>query len=429
MTSPQTSGPGPGPEVIVVGAGLAGLACAALLHEKGVPTLVLEASDGVGGRVRTDRCEGFLLDRGFQVLLSAYPEVEALLDVPALEPRTFLPGALVRYRGRFHPVADPFRQPRRGLQTLTGPIGSFADKLRVAKLRRDCLGGGPESPWSGSEQTTLEHLQGRGFGPAMIDRFFRPFLGGIFLDPDLVTSSRMFRFVFRMFSAGDVFVPDGGMGAIPAQLAARLPDEAIRLNTPVAEVAPGRVVLESGEVMHAGRIVVAADGARAAALVPGLAVPDWCPVQNLYYAVPEAPIAEPMLILDGEGTGPINNLAFPTRVAPGYGPGGRDLASVTVIGPLAEDPRRMQSDVEDQLRDWFGPEVDHWRHLRTYRIRRALPRQKPGWLEPPSRTFANGTGLVVAGDHLENASTNGALVSGRRAAERVLAGLGESPHG
>jgi phytoene dehydrogenase-like protein len=258
----------------------------------------------------------------------------------------------------------------------------------------------------------------------MIERFFGPFLGGVFLDPDLVTSSRMFRFVFRMFSAGTAFLPDGGMGEIPAQLAARLPAGSIRLNAPVAEVAPDRAVLESGEVLHAGRVVVAADGARAAALVPGLVAPRWCPVQNLYYAVPEAPVAEPVLILNGEGRGPVNNLAFPTRVAPGYGPGDADLASVTVIGPLADDDRRLQGAVEDQLRDWFGSGVDRWRHLRTYRIARALPRQEPGWLEPASRTSGTVSGVFVAGDHLENASTNGALASGRRAAAHVLDNLG-----
>ena len=234
----------------------------------------------------------------------------------------------------------------------------------------------------------------------------------------------MFRFVFRMFSSGDVIVPARGMGTIPGQLADRLPTGTIRLNTRVTEVGPGRVVLESGEVLATSSVVVATDGARAAAMVPGVTAPDWCPVQCLYYAVPEAPIAEPVLVLDGEGGGPINNLVFPTRVAPEYGPGKEDLASVTVVGPLAADPDRLQDEVEAQLRDWFGGSVDGWRHLRTYRIARALPRQGPGWLDPPSRTPGTEPGVFVVGDHLETASTNGALASGRRTAARVLEHLG-----
>jgi phytoene dehydrogenase-like protein len=201
--------------VLVVGAGLAGLCCAERLADHGLAPLVLEAAEDVGGRVRTDEVEGCLLDRGFQVLLTAYPTAREVLDYQALHLQPFEPGALVRCGGRFHRVADPWRRPFAALQGVFGPIGSLSDKLRVAALRRRVLQGAVRDLFERPERTTMAALREAGFSTAMIDRFFRPFLGGVFLDTKLETSSRMFEFVFRMFASGDVAIPARGMQAIP----------------------------------------------------------------------------------------------------------------------------------------------------------------------------------------------------------------------
>jgi phytoene dehydrogenase-like protein len=233
-------------DVAIVGAGLAGLSCACELTSRGISCTLLESSNDVGGRARTDQVGGFLLDRGFQVLLTAYPEAKRLLDYPALRLSSFEPGALVRFNGKFHRIADPWRLPSAMLSTLAAPVGTVADKLALGKLRHRLIGDSPEDQ-PAPETSTLQFLRNWGFSSAMIDTFFRPFLGGIFLEQELETSSRMFEFVFRMFSIGEASLPAAGMGAMAQQLAARLPQNSIRLQQPVAKLSAGGVTLASGE--------------------------------------------------------------------------------------------------------------------------------------------------------------------------------------
>src|ERR687898_1280923 len=233
--------------VYVVGAGLAGLRCARRLHEKGVAATVLEAGDGVGGRVRTDRVEDFLLDRGFQVLLTAYPEATEALDYRELELHPFYPGAMIRTGGRFVTVADPFRRRWDGLRTALAPVGGLGDKLKVAKLRRRVTAGSLEELFARPETTTREALAADGFSDTIVDRFFRPLFGGVLLDHELGTSSRMFEFVYRMFALGDVAIPTRGMGAIAEQLAGGLPPGCVRLGQRVTAVGGGGVTPARGE--------------------------------------------------------------------------------------------------------------------------------------------------------------------------------------
>ena len=200
-------------DVTVIGAGLAGLACAKVLLARGLQVDLVEASDRVGGRVRTDSHQGFLLDRGFQVLPTAYPECRKSLDYKALDLKAFYPGALVWFEGKFHKVADPWRHPADAVASLGNSVGTFADKLRVSGLRDSVRQGTVEGLFERPDQTTLASLEARHFSHSMIDRFFRPFFGGIFLERELRTSSRMFEFVFRMFSEGNTALPVKGIEA------------------------------------------------------------------------------------------------------------------------------------------------------------------------------------------------------------------------
>lgn len=410
--------------VLIIGGGLAGLCCAQRLQQAGVPFLILEASDGPGGRIRTDVIDGFRLDRGFQVFLSSYPEASATLDYDTLQLRPFLPGALVRFRGRFHEMADPWRRPLAALMSLSSPIGSLTDKLRVARLRRRSLSGTIEDRFHDPEMTTLEALHEVGFSSAMIDRFFRPFLGGVFLDRDLQTSRRMLSFVFRMFSLGLGCLPSQGMEAIPRQLAARLPRVSIRLGADVRSVRPGTVTLAGGEGLRGKAVVVATDGPSAMRLLGESPARETVSgegrgVTCLYFAAAKAPTSEPLLVLNGDGEGPINNLCVPTAVAPSYGPGDRSLVSVTVLGAVT-DSRQLLGSVREQLVDWFGRDSHEWRHLRTYSIPYALPDQQAPALSVAHRPVRWRPGLYVCGDHRETASIQGAMVSGRRVAEALL---------
>lgn len=406
--------------VVVIGAGMAGLCCALELQSQGISSVVLDAAGTPGGRVRTDKVEGFLLDRGFQVLLTAYPEARRVLDYRALGLRSFLPGALVRTGGRFHLVADPFRRPWAALSSLRAPVGSLHDKLLIPRLRSRVLQGSPEEIWTRPETTTAEALRGFGFSERMIDSFFRPFFGGIFLETALASSSRLFEFVFRMFSVGRAALPSGGMGAIPAQLAGRLTPGTLRLNARVQAIGEGEVFLEKGERLRAAAVVIATDSTEAARLLPELHPPGWHGTACLYYAADRDPVGKPVLVLNGEGEGPIDNLCVPSTVAPSYAPAaGKALVSVSVTGAGEANERELESEVRKHLTTWYGPRVSDWKHLRTYRIPRALPARRS--LEPAALPVRRRPGTYLCGDHRETPSLQGAMVAGRRAAEAVVA--------
>ena len=424
--SRPAAAPGTGLPVVVVGAGLAGLACARALAAAGRRVRLLERGDGPGGRVRTDVVDGFRLDRGFQVLLTAYPEARIQLDYVALDLRRFYPGALVRAEGRFHRVADPFRQPLDALRSLGNPVGSLRDKLRVLSLRSRALEGTLAQLWRRPATTALQELVRQGFSPRMIERFFRPFLGGIFLSRDLDTSSRMLDFVMRMMAEGDTAVPARGMGAISEQLAATLPAGTLRLGAEVTAVAPDGVTLAGGERLPAAAVVVATGGDVAARLLGLPAPPPPRSTATLWFAASASPVGAPILVLDGEGDGPVNNLAVLSDVAPAYAPPGQALVAASVPGMPAADDAELERQVRAQLVRWYGPAAT-WRLLRVDRIRWAQPAQSPADLEPVAKPARLAPGLFIAGDHRDTASIHGALASGRRAAEAALADLAATP--
>jgi phytoene dehydrogenase-like protein len=410
--------------VAIVGGGLAGLRCARQLHEAGVRAVVLEAEDRVGGRVRTDKVDGFLLDRGFQVLLTAYREASHALDFSRLDLKTFVPGALVRADGRFHTIADPWRRPSRVIQTLRANVGSLGDKLRIGTLSSRVQKGSLEELFARPERSTADYLGQCGFSKRIIDRFFRPFLGGVFLEPELRTSSRMFEFVFRMFAMGSAALPADGMGAIPDQIAATLPADQVKLQSEVVGLENGGLRLKSGELLRTQAVVLATEGTRLGAWVSELPEVQSRSVTCLYFAAETSPLDEPMLVLNGEGKGLVNNLCVPSDISSRYAPPGASLISATVLGNPELDESALTDAVRVELKGWFGEQVERWRHLKTYRIAHALPETGSHGLVEPGRPVRLKEGLYVCGDHREAPSIEGALISGRRAAEAVLQGIG-----
>ena len=356
---------------------------------------MLERSDSVGGRVRTDVVDGFLLDHGFQVLPLAYAEAKAKLDYDRLDLGEFERGAIIRAEGRFRRLADPRQAPVRSLRALAGGVVGVRDGAAVMKLLRG----------SDDELTAAEALRRAGVSRATVERFFAPFLRGIFLEERLTTSSRFLDFVLKAFADGPAALPRAGMGSIARQLAEGIE---VRTGTAVAAVGPKALSLETGEQLRASAVVVATSG------LVDEPPHGWNGVTCVYYDAPTTPIPGPWLVVNGEG-GPINNLCVPSEAAPSYAPAGRALVSLSILGAGEPDLEAVLG----QLRGWFGSGVTDWRHLRSYRIPRALPSYPVGGFGAPSVRLADG--LYACGDHREHPSLNGALASGRRAAEAVLA--------
>ena len=413
-----------GRPVVIVGGGLAGLSCARALHARGVDLILLEASDGIGGRVRTDIVDGFRLDRGFQVLQTAYPEAQRVLDYPLLQLHAFKPGALIRSRGRFIRMSDPWRQPSQALATAFNGVGDLADRWKLAKLRRHVTQSDIEQLWNDPDSTTLEYLKTTiGLSSDIIERFFKPWFSGVFFEKDLATSSRFFKFIFRMFTLGDAALPDKGMESIPKQMAAGIPPEMLRLSTRVASI-DGGVRLASGDVVNARAVVLAVEGPEAARLSGGrVDLPLSRSTTCFYFAAPEAPFDDPLLVLNGESSGPINNLCVPSNVASSYAPAGQALVSASFIGTPSSSAEETESNVRHQLREWYGSIIDRWTLIRRYDIHHALPSQAAHFRDSGAVPPRLAMGLYHCGDYCETASIHGALVSGRRAAESLLADL------
>lgn len=407
-------------EVVIVGAGMAGLSCALRLKEQGVTALVLEGADEAGGKIRTDEQEGFLLDRGFQVLLTAYPETQRLLDLNALRLRSFHAGALVRKQGRFTRVGDPLRHPGDLLPTMFSNVGTLWDKASVLRLRGRVCRPSLKRVLARRETTTLGRLQELRFSETMIDSFFRPFLGGIFLETELETSSRKFEFVFRMFSEGPAALPADGMRNIPRQLASRLWPGQLQLNQRVRRVLPSAVELESGEQIGARQIVVATDRWTAGQLLQQPVKLPSATATCLYFAARKSPLRGRWLVLNGEGSGPINNLTVPSDLQRKYAPRGSALISVTVLDRQQQERNDLIEAVRAQLLEWFGPQVEKWRHLRTYRIPQAVEVQTPPALTPVERPARLSPSLLQCGDYQDLVSIEGAVKSGMRAANEAL---------
>ncbi len=434
------------PSAIVVGAGLSGLIAARHLHRAHWTVTVLEARDRVGGRIQTDCVDGFMLDHGFQVYLTGYETAGQELDLAKLQLGAFPAGAFVQLEGKRYRVCDPLRStwymaPLHAIETLLAPVGSIADKLRIAAFRNRVCKSSPAELLGVRNVSAKERLRQMGFSETIIDRFFRPFFGGIFLDDSLSVSAGVMEFVFRTFSLGQAALPTLGMHAIPMQIAADLPSGSIRLKTTVESVSNGSLKLSDGETLSADHIIIAteetaakrilANGARATGSVtqlssivapPNVAIqPSPMATSCLYFEVLDPPIHEATLLLNGEKQGVINNLCFPSFAQPTYAPPGKALLSVSTIGQTESPGSDLLAMVCEQLVDWFGPRANDWRHLRTYRVPYALPNQSPASLAVTDNEPKISDRVWRCGDYCETGSIEGAIQSGLKTASQLLA--------
>lgn len=401
--------------VIIIGGGLAGLACACQLQKRNINFLLLEAEDTLGGRVKTDSFQGFLLDRGFQVLQTNYPELHNFIDLNQLKLRYFRAGAIIWTGRKFIKIVDPLSDWKGGLSTAFSRVGSFRDKIKILQLRRQLQKKSLTEILSCfSDRKTIDYLKDYGFSDRILKFFFIPFLRGVFLEEELSTSHKKFEFVFKMFSEGQAGLPEQGMKFLVDKFVQNIPSEKIQLNSKVIRIDKNEVFLEH-ESLEGDYIVLAVDAEEAARLIGRESDTTYHSVTCLYYQALSAPIPGPFLILNGAGRTSINNICFPTEINKSYAPPGSTLVSVTLLGVPDLTDNELEYMVYSDLRDWFGSRVDEWELLKMYRIKKAIPRQ-----DKIDFSHLESSPYILCGDYLDIASINGALASGRRAAEKII---------
>ena len=407
------------PQVVIIGAGVAGLVAARHLEEQGIRPTILEATDRVGGRIKTDQVAGFALDHGFQVLLTAYQEARRYLNYEALQLARFRPGAVVCRNGRTFPIVDPLREPSQLFAAALSPVGSIKDKFLVWKMTQELKRADTATLFAANQQpTTLQFLRDYGFGEPFINAFFRPFFGGIFLENELRTPAPMLQFVFKMFAEGHAALPGNGMAAIPEQLAAGLLQTTLRLRTRAIGLEGKQVRTDVGDAVPFDALIIATDPGQLLPRLAGVGTP-YESTTTLYYRSPLAVLPPRLIALVEDRDNLVNNFCEVTTVAPEYAPEKAHLVSVT----LRDIPTEANAEevVARNLRQLVGRPNWALEPLGRYDIPRALPQldHLTYDYEPTATRITEDT--FLAGDQLLFGSLDAAMRSGRRAAEGVLA--------
>lgn len=423
--------------ILVVGSGLAGLTCAKALIEAGHDVRILEASDRIGGRVRTDAsADGFLLDRGFQVLSTAYPAVQRHLDLKALRLRPIASRVILIHDGKWRQIGARFSIPGLG---FSNPLMTFGDRVRMGLLRRyarhrslDTIFHGKLRGLKTGDSSIRDELSRRHFTEdGFITNIARPLFGGIFYDRELETSARMMLFAVKMLASGKMAIPEGGMGEIAAQLAAKLPANALRMETRVEGIVEADdravgVTLTGGEEMQSEAVVLATDLPNAARLTGGDEKIEGRSCVCVYFASTQSLYNGPRLLLNANPDAFVSHAIQLTNVSAAYGPKGQHLLSVTVLGDPDMSDEEVSKRCREEMAPWF-PDKDlaTLRQVGFFRIRFSQFKQTPGiFATLPSNTLPT-KGLFLAGEYTESSNIQGAITSGEKTARAVLEFLKE----
>ena len=404
------------PSIHIIGGGISGLIAARVLEEYGLSATIIEATDRLGGRVKTDVVDGYSLDHGFQVLLTAYPAAKKYLDFDALALQEFLPGSAIFKNGKQKIIGDPLRNLSLLLPTLFSGIGTVNDKLKILALNRRLKKKSIQNIFAEKEQTTHAYLENIGFSEAIITNFFTPFFSGIFLENKLDTSSRMFEFVYKMFGEGNAALPKDGIQAIPKQLFEKLKSTTIIFNTKVKSVENGSIILESGETLKSNFTIIAT---QASGLVSNLKnqATLWKSCDTLYFEVAKREIKKPLIGLIAMHNALINNIFYHTSLQTSA-TATKELLSVTVIDRQNLTNKQLVTEVQKELKELCN--IDFCTFIKQYNIPMALPNLQDIQYEMlPSETRLTET-IFLAGDTQLNGSLNAAMIAGERAALEVI---------
>ncbi len=401
-------------KVYIIGAGVSGLIAALELEQAGISPVILEKSNRVGGRVKTDAEGGFLFDHGFQVLLTQYPAAKRYLNYDQLNLKTFLPGAVVFQNGNQYAIGDPLRDWSFLWPTLFAPIGTVLDKIKILQLSQRLKKQSISSIFLGPETTTLHFLQSFGFSEKIIRAFFKPFFSGIFLEPNLETSSRMFQFVYKMFSEGHAAIPQYGIKVIPEHLKEKLKSSKIQLNTTVEKVEDQDIITADGTTLTADAIIIATDPAN---MLSNYTAPhyDWHSCTNFYFKAQSSILKKPIIGLIAEPDALVNNFHYVSDV---QSFNGVVLLSATVVKKQTLDDAGLVEKVKEDLNRYCN--ISDLEFLKKYTISKALPKRADLSYAPKAEDLQFSDTVYLAGDYLSNPSLNAAMEAGRSAARAVM---------
>lgn len=408
-------------DVLIVGAGLAGLVCGRRLNRAGRDVLILDSDTRPGGRLKTDVIDGCLIDRGFQVYFTSYPHAKTEIDEQRLNLGQFVPGAAVWDGRRLREVRND--------DDAAMAVSTFlplSDKLRTMAWSQEAARMSWDEVWQLEDMPAGEFLTKRGFSDKFLRRFAQPFFGGIFLDRSLNVSCRMFAFVWKMLWEGQIGVPGEGMEAIPRQIAADIPDSRFRMGCRVSSLirrdgAVRGVRLSTGEEIEAQTVVLATEAPEAVRLA-GISAPlDAVSCTTISYLADRPATEEPMLVLNGPGHGMVNHVVDMSMAAPGYAPPGKSLFYATILGTPNADDLYLARSAQYEVSQWLPKAgVDRWRPLRVDRIRYAQMPQPAGFRDSMPMAGQAEPGLMLAGEYTQYSSIDGAVLSGQQCARAIL---------
>lgn len=411
-------------DVIVVGGGLSGMAAAITLQQKNIDAILLESSDRLGGRVKSDFVDGFILNRGFQVFNSAYPELKNWVDIKDLDLKPFLPGFLILSdHGKMNEVMDPSRVWSSFLSQLFSKIGSFQDKSKLFILRNRLMSASINDIFTAEEMSTKEYLKKLDFSDSFVKKFFQPFFSGVFLENNLSSSQRMFEYSFKMFCESNVSLPSRGIEQVSNQIAKKLIPKNTFCNEKVVSIDANNLITDSGKKYRAKKIIIATE-ANSLARVYGKNInTNFKSVNCLYFSSNISPLKKNLIAINASKNPIITHIAVLSDIAADYSPKSKSLISVSVNNLFEDSDEVLVSLVLKELQNWFGLSVQYWNFIKCYRIRYALPQQRSVNYSINAEKFKINDHLYICGDHLLNGSMNNALLSGRCCAEKVLQDL------
>ncbi len=409
-------------KIHIIGAGISGLIAAKVLEDHGYAPVLLEATDRVGGRVKTDVVAGYSLDRGFQVLLTAYPAAQKYLDLETLDLQNFLPGATIFKNKKQRILGDPLRDQSLLFSTLFSGIGTFSDKIKILQLNQRLKKKTVTDIFLEPEETTISYLNGLGFSKDMIDNFFRPFFSGIFLENKLETSSRMFVFIYKMFGEGNAALPKAGIEAIPKQLHQKLNHSTFKFHSEVATINDNEILLTNGDRIPSDFTIVATAASGFIKNLKNQSI-SWQSCDTLYFDTETRCINKTLIGLIPDKKALINNIFYPSSLKMSN-PKKKQLLSVTLVGTHNLSEEKLIDRVLWELKEYCG--IDSCTFIKRYRIPRALPKLANLQYEmSPSETRLNQQ-IFLAGDTQLNGSLNAAMLSGESAAMGIIETLSKN---